>query len=465
MNIKPELNTLNYDVFPLVFKTNTQVEINIRLLGFDPEFISGEEYTLDIAGCDGGRMSDFPLTSSLNTRKIICENGGFKFTHLFESEQEYNLIFIDKNGETVNIFNVYAVDDDLAGRYPYMGDLHLHSYLSDGNELPEVVCANYRKYGYDFLSITDHRRYYPSLQAIEAYKDCPVELNIVQGEEVHLPPVNGKTNDIHIINFGGEYSINALIDGAAVKEKGKDLSVRAVIKDNVPDVMTEAEFSAKMEALAEKEDIPENVEKIPYTVCKWIFDEIRNANGLGIFAHPNWRRQYGYHSPEIFTDYMFEKKPFDAFEVLGGESYFEQNGFQTVRYYEECAKGHKVPIVGSTDSHSSYYTNKNAFICSTIVFSPENERTKLIESIKDYYSVAVDTISEEFRVIGESRLVRYATFLIKKYFPLHDDVCREEGRLMKLYVTGTEEEREEALNSIRFISGRTEKLMKKYIKF
>ena len=33
--------------------------------------------------------------------------------------------------------------------------------------------------------------------------------------------------------------------------------------------------------------------------------------------------------PEKLTDWLFEKREFDAFEVLGGERYYEQNGFQT----------------------------------------------------------------------------------------------------------------------------------------
>lgn len=35
-----------------------------------------------------------------------------------------------------------------------------------------------------------------------------------------------------------------------------------------------------------------------------------------------------YHIPEPLTRYMMKKHPFDAFEVLGGENYYEQNGFR-----------------------------------------------------------------------------------------------------------------------------------------
>ena len=51
--------------------------------------------------------------------------------------------------------------------------------------------------------------------------------------------------------------------------------------------------------------------------------------------------------------FIYEKAPFDAFEVLGGENYYQQNGLQTAMYYEEYKHGRVHPIVGSTDSHNS----------------------------------------------------------------------------------------------------------------
>ena len=89
----------------------------------------------------------------------------------------------------------------------------MHTCRSDGKQEPAIVCANYRKHGYDFFAITDHERYYPSLEAINAYKDVPIEFNICPGEEVHMPrdiPEFGC--DPHIVNFGGNYSVNGLVD-------------------------------------------------------------------------------------------------------------------------------------------------------------------------------------------------------------------------------------------------------------
>ena len=455
----------NFDVFPKVFVAGRESEIHIRNLGADPLFLPETEYKMAICAFDGGCPDLWPDNADFRDRTVRSDaDGNFTFRHTFDCEQEYYLRFFRDNGRTLVQFPVYCVAEDLCGRYPLRGDLHIHTTGSDGDQTPEVVCANYRRHGYDFMVISDHRRYYPSLQAIRFYAGIPTELTIVPGEEVHLPDACGQHNPVHIVNFGGEYSINALVEGEATETDGVDLSVRAIRTENVPDVMTRAQFDALIQSLADETELPDGVAKIPYVMCKWIFDRIRDANGLGIYAHPNWLQNV-FHVPEVFTDYIMRTMPFDAFEVFGGELYYEQNGFQAARYYDEAAKGHRFPVVGSTDSHSSYASNKKAFICSTLIFSPENERKALIASVKDFYSVAVDTISEGFRLVGESRFVRYGCFLLKEYFPLHDELCYEEGRLMKQAATGTNEEQEEAVRLLGALHGRMQRHREKYFAF
>ena len=455
----------NYDVFPKVFVAGKEAEIHIRTLGCEPDFLPDTDYTMVVCALDSGAPDLFPHTADFRTRILRTDdNGNFTFRHTFDTEQQYFLRFLDARGKRILQFPVYCVAEDLAGRYPLLGDLHMHTTRSDGHEDPAVVCANYRRYGYDFTVISDHCRYYPSLEAIEFYRNVPTELCIVPGEEVHLPPIHGVKNPVHIVNFGGEYSINALVEDDAVLEKGKDLSVRAVRTENVPDVMTVAEYERLMETLAAETVVPEGVERMPYAVCRWIFDRIRDANGLGIYAHPDWIQNV-YHVPEAFTDYIMQTQPFDAFEVLGGETYFEQNGFQTVRYYEERARGRRFPVVGSTDSHSSYASNPKAFVAATLIFAPQNERASLVQAVKDFYCVAVDTNSPDFRLIGENRFVRYGCFLLKNFFPLHDELCYEEGRLMKQYATGTDAERADARRLLAAIHGRVQAQREKYFDF
>ena len=401
----------NYDIFPKVIPAGKTSEITVMPLGAHAAF-EPRGYTLRICPRHEGSMQAFPdRRNNFEYAVTPDDDGCIRFSFEFFSEQEY-LIYI---GEKLKL-SVYAVEQDLVGRYPFRGDLHMHSSRSDGQQAPAIVCAEYRKTGYDFMAITDHRRYEPSLEAIAAYKDLPIEMTIVPGEEVHLPcDYEGKRiNEIHIINFGGSKSINAIANSDP-----------------------EAHWAA-VEAFAKTIDIPETLqgsERYTYASCLWAFNEIKACGGLSHFCHPYDRAIF--RVPPTLADAIFESRAFGALEVLGGDISFDQNGFQTIQYYEDQVRGRRYPIVGVTDSHDAYACdNRDSHVSSTLVFSPANERRALIDSILDCYCVAVDTIHDTRRYVGALRLVRYANFLGHNFLPLHDELCFEEGRAMKDYACG-----------------------------
>ena len=437
-----------YDVYPKVFLINRETEITIRPLGQHVAFFG--DYQLRILSAAQGRPGCYPCHENYVDMQVQTQQDGcIRFSHSFAQEGQY-LVQIQRDGNWVVELPLYALGEDMEGRYPYRGDLHIHTCCSDGQQAPAIVAANYRKNGYDFMAITDHERYYPSLEAKDAYQNVPIGLNIVEGEEVHLPD-----NDVHIVNFGGRYSVNGLLEGSW---QNRQSDRRAVIADP-PSVISREEYRRQVEALIPTLNIPAGIEPFAYASCIWIFDHIRKADGLGIFCHPYWKVGGPYQVPEAFTEYMTQQHPFDAFEVLGGELYYEQNGFQTIRYYEDKAKGIRYPIVGSTDSHNSLADHSQmAMMASTFVFAKSNSRKDLISAIKDEYSVAVDTISKEYRLVGDLRLVKYARFILDEVTPLHDELCFEEGRLMKAHTTGDPE----AVRSLRFIAGRMDKFYRKY---
>ncbi len=449
-----------YDIFPKVFPAGKKVTVTVKPLGKHAEPKNVDNLKVMICALEVGRPEHYPHRENY-IEVPFTYDGEFKITHTFPTEQEYYIRFIDKetNKRLVQL-SVYALAEDLCGRYPFIGDLHMHTCRSDGRQAPAIVSANYRKHGYDFFAITDHNRYYPSLEAIDTFKDVPIEFTICPGEEVHLPDVApDHINDVHIVNFGGKYSVNAIMPGPQLEEVGEDKSKRSFEGFPCPEIISHDEYRRQVDALAETLDIPEGIEPFTYASCVWVFNHIKNAEGLGIFCHPYWISNV-YQVPENITDYILKTKPFDAFEVLGGENYYQQNGLQTHKYYEIKAQGYNFPIVGSTDSHSSV-NNENAYVASTMVFSPANEREAIISSIKDFYSIAIDGISKEFRLVGDFRLAKYATFLLQNYFPLHDDLCYEEGRAMKDYACGIEGAKE----TLEFISGRVKKQRKKYFAF
>ncbi|HIU32492.1 MAG TPA: hypothetical protein IAB66_10065 [Candidatus Caccousia avistercoris] len=422
----------NYDVFPKVLRAGVETEITIEPLGRHAALTPGSLCQVELLPTEEGSPVYYPERPNHTLYPVTAgSRGELRLRCLLPSEQEYYLRFEGPKGRVQ--LSLYAVKEDLAGRYPFMGDLHVHSFRSDGKEAPEIVAANYRKFGYDFMAITDHRRYYPSLEAIRAFAGVDSDFLLTPGEEVHLPGT-----DVHIINFGGDYSINALVERDDTPDaQGQPRARQGAVP---PPVLSREEYDRQVAALAEELALPEGVEKISFAVCEWAFRQIRQANGLGVFCHPYWISDV-YQVPESFVECMMERRPFDAFEVLGGELYFEQNGFQAIRYYEDMAKGRVYPIVGSTDSHGSV-NNPAGTVARTLVFSPENTREALIGSIRDRYTAAVDGMDTKLRLVGESRLVRYGNFLLKHYFPLHDDLCHEEGRLMKEYACGNREVRE-----------------------
>ena len=429
--MKMELH--DYDIFPKVFPVGVSANITVKPLGVHTKF-SGE-YKIMVQRLDGGHIGhEFSAWNHTDYFVTPCEDGCLRFTYTADKEGELAVRIYKKDSDRRTVqLNLYALAEDMADRIPLRGDLHMHTCRSDGHGDPAVVCADYRMKGYDFIVVTDHSRYYPSLEAMRAYKDVKTALNILPGEEVHLPQT-----DVHIVNAGGLFSINGLFDYLRnYIETNGDIDARR-FDDTItpPDIVTDEQYNRELDAIeASLTDVPADVNKRWYAVCVWAFDKIREAGGLGIFAHPYWiSDMWQIHEP--FTQYMLANKPFDAFEVLGGENYYQQNGFQTAIYYDEYRRGNVLPIVGSTDSHNSTENNRNAAICSTIVFAHKNERADILQSIKDKYSVAVDTISAEYRLVGEHRFQKYACYLMENFYPLHDRAAYSDGEVMRKYYLG-----------------------------
>ena len=452
-----------FDIFPKVVEAGKETEITIRPLGLQSACVG--QATLKV----------FPLQERIYPQdetprqraeyKVTpCADGCLRFKHTFMGEQEFYISITDESGREVRLA-VYAVEGDLVGKLPLMGDLHLHSIRSDGRQDPAIVAAHLRQQGYDFIALTDHKNFSGSLESIDAYKDVPVEMNLMTGEEVHLPDCH-----LHCVHVGGRYSINAMVDktreemyrkgNAAVIDAHPEAWTKMEGSD-FPGTMTDEEFHKVINEYAETLDIPDGIPKFVYAGFCWECEQIRKAGGMAIFPHPYWIHDNAYHGDERLTQHLFNTKPFDAFEVLGGENYFEQNGHQAVHYYEAKAKGINIPVVGSSDSHSSV-NNRNAFIAETICFAEKNDTEGVLSAIRAGRSVALDTISTEFRLVGDFRLVKYSCFLMNEYFPLHQAACNEQGRAMKEYYCG---DREEGRAMLELTKDRMQKFWKKYFAF
>lgn len=395
--------------FPRVVPANKATAVTILPAEGDAPFRDAQEYLvshypaeeISLGGCwypDEGQ-------------RVRAEKGALHLEILFAGEQEHILWIEEECGgerQPVAEARVYSLAPDLFALRPYKGDLHIHSNRSDGREPPAYVAAACRKIGMDFLAITDHRLYEPSLEAIRAFEGVPTDLLLVPGEEVHPP-----NNPVHIINFGGRFSLNALFD-------------------------TESYREGVERYLASLNGLPEGVDPYQAASCLWCFDMIRQAEGLGIFCHPYWFTHHRYTPSGALTTYLFEKQPFDAFEVIGGffRHEVDSNTLQVARYHEEQKNGKRIPIVGVSDAHGCH-TGELFGWYYTIAWAPTLTFEAITDAIKSLRSVAVEAVAGETpRAYGPFRLVKYALYLMREVFPEHDALCAREGDLMLRYLEG-----------------------------
>ena len=440
MNLENEKSISNYSVIPRIVPVGVEKTISIRWLGEGLRYDFTRVKRLGHVRFDDEKdyvVTIYPMELYCNdclgsprdtfVTKVRPKNGVISVSYTFDSEQEWEITVISEADAALKkaplSFRVYSLEADLYELNPYCGNLHMHSIGSDGKEDPVVVAANYRKEGYDFIALTDHHTRTPSEKVIEAFDGVPCDLKMHYGEEVHL------RGDIHVVNFGCKYSVNDLYRSNAEK------------------------YAAELEAEAKTITTPKYVNPLEYCYRKWIHNEIHKAGGISIIPHPYWITDHAYNMNPAMLEYVFRTGIFDAFELTGGQSVHENN-IQTSFWQEMREQGVKIPIVGSDDSHCTDPGGTLFGISRTVLFAKDTEFDSIVEAIKNGYSTAVEhPHGESTHVYGPYRLVKYVRFLLNYYFPGHDELCVEEGRLMREYALGDAE----AGAALRALHGRTDR--------
>lgn len=423
----------NYDIYPRIVKENSRASITIKPLGrHAQEAFEGKRLTICVLPLtESDKLMTVP-GSSINTIEAN-ESGCLVFDLSFGSEQEYLIRIYDENVDYENKalcflqLSIYALADDLFALRPYKGDLHLHSNRSDGKEAPAIVAAHYRKAGFDFMAITDHRNYYGSIEAINAYKDVPIDLTIIPGEEIHTPD-----NNVHIVSFGGEESITDMFTNNSEDYYNRIYEIMKTI------------------------DVPEEINKFAFASCIWAYKKIKEVNGLGIFVHPHWMENVN-NVPDKFTEELFRHKIFEVFELISGISGVHTNERQIAFYNDMKSLGFDYPIVASSDSHGTlnYHAGISFNKAYTIVFAKSCAKEDLFRAIRNKYTTAVDNSDDNIRIYGSYRLVAYSRFLIENYFEIHDEMCFEEGIQMKRYACGDSD----SVKHLELLQGRTKRFL------
>ena len=395
-----------YKCYPSVICVGKETEITIFPRDLSRRFREDKDYELAIKGSNEDEI-DYHCSLPL-TQPFALKDGCLHFTFVFEQEQEYIVHFREKGGQLIKI-PIYAVEEDLYELRPLKGDLHTHSYYSDGIDGIPVVPADYREQGFDFFALTDHNRMYPSTLAAKLYGGIPLGMNIIRGEEVHTPD-----SQLHIVHVGGNESVcNKYIHHNEDFEK-------AVQKIELTMSYAPEQYRYRL------------------AMAKWACNEIHKAGGIAIFAHPYWRPR-NYNITKEFDDLLFDEKMFDAFEVMGGTG-SDANNKQVALWQEQLAKGNLIPLVGSSDSHNHDFDADVFGHCFTYVFAKSNQTKDILDAIRRGYCVSCElpkNNEDEPRFYSTKlRFVLFAHFLYHNYFKETLRLCFGEGVLMRRYAEG-----------------------------
>lgn len=392
--------------FPSVVCTGAETEVVIFPRDTSRIFRSEWEYNLAVVGMWDDEV-DYMVKDPLNHPYEI-KNGCLVFRHVFDREQEYSIRF-HKTGEPENRISMYAVNEDLHGLRPLKGDLHSHTYYSDGQDGVSMTASDYREEGFDFVAVTDHNRMYTSAMIQELCEEMHTDLCIIRGEEVHTPG-----SALHIVNAGSKESVcNRYISDFDSFEK------------EVAEI--EKRYS----------DVPEKY-RSRVAKARWACDKIHEYGGLAIFAHPFWAPNR-YNISGDFQNILFDEKMFDALEVIGGCG-DANNNLHLAQWEEQLRKGNVLPAVGSSDSHNHDFESTVFARAFTVVFARENSPEAILEAVKNGWCVAGEISRDTDKGVhfygGNLRLVMFAHFLYKNYFNETWKLCVGEGVLMRRYVQG-----------------------------
>ncbi len=406
-----------YLITPSVVRADAETTITICPLGKNVTFQAGETYTVQIRSVETA-CADYRELPTAEYAVTPNEQGKLQVTHLFAGEQKHlvyvkrpesdlsspyrELTYRPKYGENTHAtLAVYSLYPDLYGLRCYKGEVHCHTYASDGiQDIPHTV-GNYRSAGYDFLAITDHYISFGAEQAKEQFDPTSLPMTLLFGEEVHIPQER-----IHAVHIGGRESVNGYF-----REH-------------------QEEVTRQVESMIESLALPPEVNKVNYAWQKWSADKSRELGGLAILAHPHWIWNDVYFMAESLTRQLLLDGVYDALDLQDSEVDTSLALWQDV-----CLQGRVVPVVGSTDSHytAAYDPKQPAKGGYTLVFAPDRGPQSLLNAIREHRSLCVSTHHTPELVMGPYRLVKLAQFMLDYFYPYYMWLCAGYGPVVCHY--------------------------------
>lgn len=427
-------------VTPRIFRVGTETVFTGRTNYIPRNQKMGHEvrYKLKyITNC--GVWEDGKVHTWMDEREYPCQFNGdgtfsFRFTAAAEGETTFKVVMElpAENREVVlGKFGCYALEEDLFPLRPYKGDTHVHTSWSECGRIeeePARVAAVGRSKGLDFIFITDHAKQYPSREAIAEFGKFKSCYQVFPGEETHFLKMFNQDGYLYQ-NYHVYQSIHLLSLGAA---------------ESVVDYANKhyEEFSADIEQRMETMDPAcSEDERRLMAGSDWILEKTREFGGVAVFAHPFWMPYDRVNLPPAVREYIFKQGKFDAVEIFGLGS--NDNAPDAFAGNVDCAAwlrekeletGRRIPVTGATDSHNAPLLLGTQY---TIAFAADHSLEGVKDAIRSGRTVACRRRGAEHPVFkGDFRLVRYAGFLFREFFPEHDELCLVEGKLMQQCLRG-----------------------------
>lgn len=412
-------NIFNYLVSPSILRADAENEIRIRPLGENVAFKQGVTYTVSVIGTETACASyaDFPKATY---ECVPNSDGELVFSHFFADEQKHIITFTRPKEDLATphtdltyrerfgtnrdaVLAVYSLKSDLYGLRAFKGEVHCHTFESDGTQDVCHTVGNYRSGGYDFLAITDHHITLSAGKAKRVFDSAPVGMTLMIGEEVHVP-----SERIHAVHIGGSGSVNE------VYRRDGDKAYAEV-----------AEIESTLEA-----DFP--ADRNDYAWRVWIAQKAREAGGIAILAHPHWIWENVYFMSTATTKKLLREGVYDALDLTDSDVDTSVALWNDLR-----VEGYNIPVVGSSDSH---YTDAGDMRRPakgeggyTFVFASDRSEKSLLEAIRAGSSVAVNAKGYPEFVHGSFRLVKLAKFLMQHFYPTYMRLCAGQGVILSEY--------------------------------
>ncbi|MEI7834583.1 MAG: CehA/McbA family metallohydrolase, partial [bacterium] len=328
----------------------------------------------------------------------LDSNGALHCALPFNYAGEYTLaVFAPDNEEPCFSQRFFAASPEFLSLTPWKGDLHIHTNESDGKEPGLTMARRACELGMDFVAITDHDRHAPSLSTADEAAQVGLPLLVIPGEEATIRGSGG-----HVLSLGASASVGKL----SYREELDDERA-ALLRDFVGDRLLVPPLTPEV-----------------YHHAAWTARKIREFGGLAIMAHPFWEGSPGrYYPAPAIVQQLLRDNLLDGIELLGGSPKVEGNCL-AVCFYAETIAPRGLAITGGSDAHA--LSNLGWFW--TVAFAEELSTAAVLDALRRQRTVACFLRTPgDVSTFGPLALTEYAYFLQREFFPLHDDIRRQQA--------------------------------------